>query len=213
MEAINQFKNLYRTSSSCKEPKIGFIGNGNMAKAILAGILKAKLFDPESILVSGRYFAGIKGDEKLKELKVTLARDAKEVINSCLIVFLCVKPYQLEDVAEGLLNKDNTKDPDSGKIGRKNSTLVSILAGIELKDIQAALPMFSSYMRAMPNTPLQVGAGCTAVTPVIGGDCYYNELHGTVVKELFNHLGVAEVVEESKLHAITALSGKSPINN
>jgi pyrroline-5-carboxylate reductase len=141
---------------------------------------------------------------------VVLAKNAKEVINSCLIVFLCVKPYALEDVAESLREKDSQKAPESSQLGRKNSTLVSILAGIELKDIKKALPMFDSYMRAMPNTPLQVGAGCTAVTPVIGIKKYETEFNVQVVKEIFGYLGVAEVVEESKLHAITALSGSGP---
>jgi hypothetical protein len=54
MEIIRQFQGFYRDPNNIGEPKIGFIGNGNMCKAIITGILKEKLFEPCSIVVSGR---------------------------------------------------------------------------------------------------------------------------------------------------------------
>jgi pyrroline-5-carboxylate reductase len=62
----------------------------------------------------------------------------------------------------------------------------------------------------MPNTPLQVGAGCTALTKISGKINSYTELNAKVVKEIFSQSGIVETVDEGKFHAITALSGSGP---
>lgn len=200
MDVVGEFK---KNSGS---PKIGFIGNGNMCKAILAGILKSKLFDAKDILVSGRD-ESIEKDAKIKEFGVNTTTDNKYLIRSCKIVFLCTKPNALESVSEQLRSRSASVDYENEV---SDTTLVSILAGTSLSTIKEALPMFASYLRAMPNTPLQVGAGCTAITKISGKQNTAALMNAKVVEQIFNQSGIVETVDESKFHAITALSGSGP---
>lgn len=199
METITEFKGKNKAGS-----QIGFIGNGNMSRAIVSGILKSNLFDANDILVSGRN-KSIFNDAKFKELGVNLTDNNKELIKTCKIVFLCTKPNALEELAESLTNSKDYADAEEEKF---DSTLVSILAGTQMKTLQSTLPMFNSYIRAMPNTPIQVGAGCTALTKLYGVSNSTTELNARVVKIIFSHLGIVEVVDECKFHAITGLSGR-----
>lgn len=199
METIIEFKGKNKAGS-----QIGFIGNGNMSRAIVSGILKSNLFEANDILVSGRN-KSIFDDSKFKELGVNLTDNNKELIKTCKIVFLCTKPNALEELAESLTNSKDYADAEEEKF---DSTLVSILAGTQMKTLQSTLPMFNSYIRAMPNTPIQVGAGCTALTKLYGVSNSTTELNARVVKIIFSHLGIVEVVDECKFHAITGLSGR-----
>ncbi len=149
MEAIEEFKKL------SGDIKIGFIGNGNMCKSILKGIFKSKLFNAKEILVSGR--ENIVNDEKIRELGVHLTQDNKKVINTCKIVFLCTKPNSLDELSEQLKNLKSSVDYGDDGVG--DNTLVSILAGTSISKLRDSLPFFGSFIRAMPNTPLQVGEG------------------------------------------------------
>lgn len=203
METITEFKGKDK-----KSPQIGFIGNGSMSRAIVTGILKANLFEANEILVSGRN-KSIFTDAKFKDLGVNLTDDNKQLIKSCKIVFLCTKPNALEGLAESLKSSNDYAEAEEEKY---NSTIVSILAGTEMKTLQSVLPMFNSYIRAMPNTPLQVNEGCTALTKLYGISNATTELNAQVVKIIFSHLGMVEVVDECKFHAITGLSGESIIS-
>lgn len=200
MEVIEEFRKKNTGS------KVGFIGNGNMCKAILAGIFKTKLFDPKEILVSGRD-EKVFNDAKLKEFGVELTVNNKELIRQCKIVFICTKPNALDELSEQLKNFNTSVDYESDN---NDTTLVSILAGMPITKLKNSLPMFASYMRAMPNTPLQVGEGCTALTKIQGKSNASTELNAKVVKEIFSQSGIVETVDESKFHAITALSGSGP---
>lgn len=206
MESIKNYKLKYGENA-----KIGFIGCGNMAFAIVKGILESKLIDSKSILISGRSTSDFSRWEPLGVQKIL---DSNDIVNSCPIVFLCVKPNCLEDVGENLLKN---YDEDAEVYGERSfcSTLVSILAGTSVSAVKKAIPIFNSYVRAMPNTPLQVMAGCTALTKsTLGVGTYRNsklnadiDLHFKVIEATFSSLGIAEVVDESKFDAVTALSG------
>lgn len=123
------------------------------------------------------------------------------------------------------MHQGNEYEYELNLVAHDNSTLVSILAGTSIDTLRKALPMFSSYIRAMPNTPLQgnyystfiliyiidkilVGAGCTALTHLIGNRNEDTEFNAALVKAIFSNLGIVEIVDESKFHVITALSGK-----
>lgn len=127
-------------------------------------------------------------------------------------MFLCVKPNGLEGVADSIVKcYDEDTDIDCEK--KFTNTIVSILAGTALKKVKEQIPIFNGYIRAMPNTPLQVSAGCTALSrPVEGarneksfGDI---EMQFKVVEAIFMTLGITEVVEEMKFDAVTGLSGE-----
>lgn len=203
MDFIVEFKKNHGDS------KIGFIGNGNMCKAILAGIFKSRIIDPKDIFVSGRS-ESIYNDTKMKEFGVNLTINNKELIKKCKIVFLCTKPNALDELSEQLNTSKAFESVDYESEKSNDTTLVSILAGTSILRLRSALPMFTAYMRAMPNTPLQVGAGCTALTKISGKINSHSELHVKIVKEIFSQSGIVEIVDECKFHAITALSGSGP---
>lgn len=121
-----------------------------------------------------------------------------DVMQKAQIIFLCFKPHNLISFAENL--KSELKSSQL----TQQSLFISILAGTELTLIHSTLDFNPiQIIRAMPNTSLQVGAGCTAITK---SDHKYFK----VVKNVFDSLGVCEEVEESKFHAITGLSGSGP---
>ena len=207
MDIIKNYKDVHG-----KNAKIGFIGCGNMAFSMVTGILKSKLFEAHELLISGRHTSDFK---RWESFGVEKTLDNNVLVNSCPIVFLCVKPNCLEDVADGLL-KNYDEDAEAYCERSFCSSLVSILAGTSVNSVKKAIPIFNSYVRAMPNTPLQVQAGCTALTkPTFGTGAYRNaksnvyiDLHFKVIEAVFGSLGIAEVVDESKFDAVTALSGK-----
>lgn len=128
------------------------------------------------------------------------------MIKEAPIVFLCVKPNVLNDVAESIAESFHEDDEDFTDY-KWPSTLVSILAGTSINSVRKELPMFASFVRAMPNTPLQVQAGCTAITQLVGRRNTDTVVNHDIIKTIFSSLGIVEVIDESKFHAITALSG------
>jgi pyrroline-5-carboxylate reductase len=130
-----------------------------------------------------------------------------EVIKAASVVFLCVKPGCLDAVASSLTIKEHYANPDDCHTGNLQNTLVSILAGTSLRDVKKAIPMFKTYVRAMPNTALQAQAGCTAITKLDGISNDIIDLNYKVVKAIFGSIGTVDVIDEDKFHAITAVSG------
>lgn len=197
MESIKEFKDLCsKDSTSC----CGFIGSGNMATAIIKGIIKSELFEPNQIFASATRPESL---EKLKSLKVNTTLDNRELFDKCRIIFLCVKPNGVKSVADGLgiSNADYS-----------HKTLVSILAGTTIESLKQAFSgcfQGMNYIRAMPNTPLMVCAGATAVTKdeTSSKD---SKLNFQVILKIFQSCGIVEVVDETKLHAITGVSGSGP---
>lgn len=195
MASIKDFKEL------CKRDykyAIGFIGCGNMALAIVSGLIKSQIFDGSEIIVSGTREESFK---KCQHLNVKTTLSNRELVQSCRIIFLCVKPNMAVAVAKSIGSAKTS--------GRQ--TLVSVLAGTSiesLKDHFQGLPDIN-YIRAMPNTPLMVLAGATALTPD-DTKSIDSQQNFEVIKLIFESLGVAEVVDESKFHAIVGLSGSGP---
>lgn len=201
LTAISNFKKACNPENGVFS--LGFIGCGNMAKAIVSGLIKSKLFEGSEIIVSGTRQESL---EKWKDLNVKTTLRNEEVVMKSKIIFLCVKPNVLPKVAADLYE---LKDTD---VNFCKKTLVSILAGVSVESLKETFKSHLkniNYIRAMPNTPLMVCAGATAITPVGKplGDSYMNF---EVIKIIFGSLGVVEVVEESKFHAITGLSGSGP---
>lgn len=211
MDTINSFKHERRTNFPYS---VGFVGCGNMAMAIASGLLKAKIFESCEIVISGTRQESF---ERWKHLEVATSLSNLYVIANSRIVFLCVKPNALEKVARSIEFPEYGDSPeyedeeDRSFPKSSQQTLVSILAGTTIKQIKSSFHYLGqmSIIRAMPNTPLQVCAGATAITQ-LDKDSHAHVLNYEVVKTIFNTLGLCDTVEESKLHAVTALSGSGP---
>ena len=172
--------------------KIAFLGGGNMAEALIKGLIAAGTAKPDHILVTD-----VSAD-RLAHLQATYGVVRKgnlEAAREADIIVLSVKPQVIERVlAEIAAEVDETK------------LVVSIAAGISLARIEKALKENSHVVRVMPNTPALVLAGAAALA---GGK------HATgddlaLALSIFNSVGRAVIVEEKLMDAVTGLSGSGP---
>jgi pyrroline-5-carboxylate reductase len=207
MESIQEFKSLCTKS---KYHACGFIGGGNLAMAIVKGLIKAKIFDPSEIIVSATKAESL---VKWKNLKVDTTLNNAEIVQRSRIVFLSVKPNGVSSVASSIQKSRQVEVDYEESHKTTEQTLVSILAGISIATLKDAfrgtLVEDFNFIRAMPNTPLMVCAGATALTQDFA-NTKDSKLNFLVIQEVFKNLGIVEVVDESKFHAITGLSASGP---
>ena len=172
--------------------RLGFIGAGNMAQAIIGGVLKAGLVPAEEITASD---ALAETAEKVqKKFGIRTTTENKEAAGAD-IVFLAVKPAFCEGAIRSIKEE----------LG-EDQVIVSIVAGRTLQWLQEMLGAEKKIIRTMPNTPALVGEGITAVCPNENVDAA--EL--TTVLEILNSFGKAEVITENLMDAVVAVSGSSP---
>ncbi len=169
---------------------LGFIGAGRMANAILTGVLSQKLYPANQIVVSNPHTEKL---EPLKEQGVLVTTDNAQVVQQADLIVLAIKPQKFEEVLPEL-------QPCCG-----GKCFISIAAGISAGWIRDRLPS-AQVVRVMPNTPLQVGCGITAIAqaPEVS-----SELFQTVCS-IFAAAGSVSVVPESQMDEVVSLSGSSP---
>jgi pyrroline-5-carboxylate reductase len=171
---------------------IGFIGAGNMAEAMIRGLLRGNDFAPDEVRASGPR------EERMRELReaygIQTTTDNK-LAAAAQIVVLSVKPQILSRVLDEIAN---TVSPDA--------LVISIAAGVPVVAIQARLAGGTRVVRAMPNTPALVDAAATAIA---GGE-HARESDLEDAKRIFDAIGLTVILEESQLDAVTGLSGSGP---
>ncbi len=176
-----------------KTKTLGFIGAGNMAEAIVKGLLHAKVFPPEGIIVSD-----VKA-ERLAHLKaehgVRVTQDNHELVSVSDVVVLSVKPQVIDKVL-ALIGTDI----------KTTQLVISVAAGVPVSAIEARLPEGTHVVRTMPNTPATVQAGATAIAP--GTHATEEDLE--VARALFSAVGRVVTLDENLLDAVTGLSGSGP---
>ena len=171
---------------------IGFIGAGNMAEAMIRGLLRGEDFAPGQVLASAprEERAG-----ELREKYGIVASTDNKVPAGAEIVVLSVKPQILSRVLDEVADAIH---PDA--------LVISIAAGVPVAAIQARLASGTRVVRAMPNTPALVDAGATAIA---GGE-HARESDLADAKRIFDAVGLTVVLEETALDAVTGLSGSGP---
>lgn len=176
-----------------KPLKIAFLGAGNMAEALVKGLLSAGLVNKEQIAVSDikkeriDYFANV--------LKIQSVADNKKVIEGKDVIFISVKPQNIDEVLKEI-----------SELVKASQLVISIVAGITTKYIESKFKENVPVIRTMPNTPALIGAGMTAICR--GQFVTSDQLE--VAKKLFSSVGKVIVVEESLIDAVTGLSGSGP---
>jgi pyrroline-5-carboxylate reductase len=174
------------------EKTIGFLGAGNMAEALIRGLLRGHAD-------AGRIHASGPRLERMAELAtrygiVTSIENGRLVQESDIIV-LSVKPQImrkiLDEIADGI---------------RPETLVISIAAGVPVAAIEGRLPPGTRVIRTMPNTPALVDAGATAIAA--GGHATPADLADA--KRIFDAVGVTVTLDESQLDAVTGLSGSGP---
>ncbi|MFT8323226.1 MAG: pyrroline-5-carboxylate reductase [Bacillus sp. (in: firmicutes)] len=173
--------------------KIGFIGCGKMAQAMIAGMIQSSFLQSDDIIVSSKTLETCKYVHKTYKVFYTL--DNKKVADFADIIILAVKPHLYADVMEEI----------KGELS-KNTIVVTIAAGIDLTYMTGKLGKEAKIIRSMPNTPSLVGEGmtvfCSSQTVV--------EEELNYMKQLFSSFGAVEVMEEKIMDYIPAISGSSP---
>lgn len=173
--------------------KLGFVGCGNMAKAIIGGILSSKLLSKEDITVSALRSSTL--EEAERKFGVRTSEDNREVAGNSDCLVLAVKPYLYPEVIREL-----------APVLSDDKIIVSIAPGKTLKQLEEWFKKDVKLVRAMPNTPCTVGEGMTAI-------CFNDRLTGEEileVKSFFEACGRVDEVSEEKMDAVVAVSGSSP---
>ncbi|MGI6730857.1 MAG: pyrroline-5-carboxylate reductase [Anaerovoracaceae bacterium] len=174
--------------------RIGLIGTGNMGSAIIKGYFATHQGE------AWDWFVYDKDEKKLealsKELGVKPCQSIGELVESCNIIIISVKPNNFETVL-----------PEINSSYRSEKILVSIAAGISMSYIESFIEAENpKIVRVMPNTPAMVNKGMTGIAknknltstefePVVG---------------VFRSIGKAEIIEEALMDAVTGVSGSSP---
>ena len=171
--------------------KLGFIGAGNMSGAILDGVLKGGLLQAEQLWVSNRHQDKL---ERFARLGVHTTTDNCRVAREADLVILGIKPQMFGEVLPQIADEV------------KGKGVLSISPGYSLAWLREQLPG-CHVMRAMPNTPLLVGKGCTALAQKSGDvpEDLFEE-----VKAVFSSAGEVFVVPEDLIDAVIAIAGSSP---
>ena len=173
--------------------KIGFIGAGNMAGAIIGGIIKSNLVESQNVIASAKTMTNL---NKLKdEYNINVTLDAREVVKNSDIVFMAVKPNIFDGVLESV--KDLIGD---------EKIVVSIAAGKSISSIENIIGDDKKIIRTMPNTPALVNEGMSALCP--NKNIEDEELK--IVKGIFDSFGKSEVVGEYLIDSVIGVSGSSP---
>lgn len=175
------------------EIKVGFIGCGHMASAIIKGVLYSNFLKPSQIIASEitEDFAADKRDE----LGIDVFTDNKILTNRSNIIFLATKPNFIKDVLNEIKNELN-----------ETQIIVSIAAGVSTQAIENEIGKEIAVIRVMPNAPAMVLEGMSGV---VKGKCV-NEEQLNFVLDFLSNIGKCLVLEEDKIDVLTAISGSGP---
>jgi pyrroline-5-carboxylate reductase len=172
--------------------RLGFLGGGVMAEAIIRGIIEKKLVDPSSVTVYDVVESRL---DLFQKMGVGTCKNSFEVLHADVIV-LAVKPDVVSEALKSI--KDGWKP--------EKHLLVSICAGVSIGTIEQQLVSKSRVIRVMPNTPCLVGEAAVAFSC---GSCATTD-DQKVVEKIFSSVGLASCVPEKLLDAVTGVSGSGP---
>lgn len=173
--------------------KLGFIGCGNMASAMIGGIIKNQVVASSDIIASD---ANANALSKAKEtLGIQVTSNNTEVASSVDVLVLSVKPQFYETVITEI-----------AQYVSKSTIIITIAAGQSLMKVESLFERTLKIVRTMPNTPALVSEGITAVC----ANEQITEEDLAIVMKLLNSFGRAEVVRENLMDAVVAVSGSSP---
>jgi pyrroline-5-carboxylate reductase len=173
--------------------KIAFIGGGNMGEAMLAAILKKGLAKPETIIVGD--VAQARRQHLVQKYGVAAASDNLGAVEKADVIILAVKPQNLVEVMTEL----------GGRL-KATQLVISIIAGARIKTLSQGLK-HNSVIRAMPNTPAQIGEGISVWTATAEVGQQQKELAGAILGAMGKEVYVDG---EDYIDMATAVSGSGP---
>ena len=175
------------------DKRVTVLGAGKMGETLLSGLLGAGRLGPGSVRVTARREA--RAREVAERLGVEAATDNRAAVEGADVVLLCVKPFTVGAVLEEI-----------GATLQPRQLLVSVAAGVPLATLEAPLAGPVPVVRSMPNTPCSIGRGMTG----IAAGTHATDAHVQLVRELFEVVGRAVIVDEQHMDAVTGLSASGP---
>lgn len=172
--------------------KIGFIGAGKMASAIINGVISSEILQPSEIAV---YDINQDVCDHYQTKGYQVSKTIGELVSSCKYIVLSIKPQHFSEVIEQVKSKATI-----------NHIFVTIMAGISAQSIKAAVGFDAKVIRVMPNTPLLVGYGSIALSRVNPASIEEFEF----VKKIFASAGKVEKISPDMMNEVIPLNGSSP---
>lgn len=173
--------------------KIGFIGCGSMAKAMIGGMVKSGIASPGQIYASNRSMPSL--EEMSQAYGIHITQDNLVVASECGMIFLAVKPNVYPEVIDQI--KDSVQE---------HAIVIMIAAGQTIEQNEARFGRNVKLARTMPNTPVLVREGMTAVS------CneHITEEEKREIQVILESFGKAEFVDEALMDVVSGVSGASP---
>ena len=182
---------IFRFSGGLYSMRLGFSGMGNMASAILHVVLAENIFSPEDIFVYDSDPAKV---DLCRSRGIKVSSSNVDVVGNTDILIIAVKPQVIDDVLLEIA-------PFAG-----GKCIVSIVAGVTTGHLRTLLGKEAEVIRIMPNTPLMVSAGATAIARPIG---VREEVFDLVI-EIFSSAGEVAIIDEALLNPVIGVNGSSP---
>ncbi|MDD2557346.1 MAG: pyrroline-5-carboxylate reductase [Desulfuromonadaceae bacterium] len=183
---------MHTTHEEVQNIRTGFIGGGNMAEAIIRGLI-ASGAAPQNIMVAE--VAEARRDFLQREYGVEVSEKAASVVEKHTQVVLAVKPQGVDSALRPVAECFSAEH-----------CLISILAGVSTARLEALIDGQVRVIRAMPNTPALIGAGAAGICR----GRYATTVDEAFALQLFGAVGCVEVVSEAMLDAVTGVSGSGP---
>jgi pyrroline-5-carboxylate reductase len=177
--------------------RIAIIGGGSIGEALLSGLLRAGRQVKDLVVAE-------KSPERAKYLSETysvLVTTVSDAVETATYVIIAVKPADVADVTGEIADAASKAESDSAE-----QVFVSVVAGVTTEFYENKLPAGSLVIRVMPNAPVVVGGGVSALAP----GRFATTDHLKEVSAIFDAVGGVLTVPESQLDAVTAVSGSGP---
>ena len=179
--------------TAIKDTRFAFLGGGNMAEALIKGLLTGLGVDARHIVATD--IVSERCDHLRGTYGINTSEDNQQAVHDSEVIFLAVKPQIVPALLASI----------APRVG-EDKLFVSIAAGVPLSTLQHALPDDSRVVRVMPNTPALVLEGAAGISP--GAAASANDV--ALVERIFNAVGRATVVSDGMMDTVTGLSGSGP---
>ncbi|MGM9969176.1 MAG: pyrroline-5-carboxylate reductase [Anaeroplasma sp.] len=169
--------------------RFGILGLGKMGTAILNGVIKKEVFKHSEIMI---YTPNIEKQNTCKNIGFSIAKNEYNLFESCETILIAIKPQKFSEV---LINSNGLDFTDK--------CVISIAAGKTIEDVEQYFKN-ATIVRVMPNTPAVIASASSTL-------CYnkYNDL-SKKAKEIFESIGVVEIIEECQMNESLPLNGSMP---
>ena len=180
--------------------RIALIGGGRIGEALLAGLLSTGDRKPRDLVVVEKNAA--RTSELTSTYGVWVTKDLHEALEGVSMAVIAVKPVDVPGVLTAIAELNNQDDSADSA----DTVVVSLAAGISTATMERLLSAGTPVVRVMPNTPMLVGKGASAVC----AGRYATEAHLEAVEQILGAMGVVRRVPETQMDAVTAVSGSGP---